>query len=704
MPSCPFCKADLTEADISARVCRACRKALPGAEQTAQLAVTTEQIERLWAKSITADATPGTTIKEKEEAGEAPSGVAVRPRTLARADKPMTPPADYELIHILGEGGMGVVYTARQTSFDRRIALKMIKPGASADSAARRKFLAEAVVTADLEHPNIVPAHDLGADEEGRIFYAMKQVKGVPWKHVIRQKTQAENIGILLRVCDAVAFAHSKGVVHRDLKPENVMLGDFGEVLVMDWGLALSVMEGSKAERITKETVCAGSPAYMAPEMAAANVRLISPASDIYLLGAILYEIVAGFPPHGGRTVIECIHNAANNIIQPTEKKGELIDIARKAMATERAQRYASARDFQAAVREYQSHSESIGLAARAQEALACANETRDYGDFARALFGFRQALEWWPENKAAADGVLQVSLSYGRCALAKGDLDLAASLLVNDTYEERQLLAEITQAQRERRSRQQRIKILSRSAAALAAAVLVVLLVAVVWVNSARKEAESQRSIAEAARTEAREEAEALAEIVSSMCAIGGRAEGERDRIRLGALRLAERAGLAGKDMRAVRLSVDLMDVGRVTIRDILQDFEQKGLLTQERLQKIMEASQIARGVTSRVRLLRDLGVPDIVGGIWENWDGTGYPNKLKGEAIPRGARILKIAWMYTVLTRSMPGREKPQWEDAVKQIEQQSGKAADPTLVQYFADIVKSEPALRRSAEQPQ
>ena len=135
---------------------------------------------------------------------------------------------------------MGVVYAARQASIDRTVAIKMLKTDIARDADQREKFLSEAVVTGDLDHPNIVPIYDLGSNETGALFYSMKRVQGTPWMSVIERKSNPENIDILMKVADAVAFAHSRGVIHRDLKPENVMLGDFGEVLVMDWGLALS--------------------------------------------------------------------------------------------------------------------------------------------------------------------------------------------------------------------------------------------------------------------------------------------------------------------------------------------------------------------------------------------------------------------------------------------------------------------------------
>ena len=141
-----------------------------------------------------------------------------------------------------------------------------------------------------------MPIYDLGKDESGLLFYSMKHVKGTPWNQVIGDKSLAENVEILMKVADAVAFAHSRGVVHRDLKPENVMLGGYGEVLLMDWGLAIKPESPA-----AKAAGVGGTPAYMAPEMIVARPEEIGFSADIYLLGAILYEIVTGIPPHDGR-------------------------------------------------------------------------------------------------------------------------------------------------------------------------------------------------------------------------------------------------------------------------------------------------------------------------------------------------------------------------------------------------------------------
>ncbi len=340
--------------------------------------------------------------------------------------------ADYQLSDLLGKGGMGVVYAARQASLDRRIAVKMMQADASRDRVTAQKFLAEAMVTGELDHPNIVPIHDLGRTPDGRLFYAMKEVVGTSWDTVIGSNTLAANLEVLLSVCDAVAFAHDKGIIHRDLKPANVMLGDYGEVMLMDWGLAASV-GSDKAQPLSSLSALAGTPAYMAPEMARCEYAQIGTASDIYLLGGILFEIVTGLKPHAGRNAHEAIAAALENRIQDCEQQGELIDIARRAMATDPRERYESVRRFQQAIRGYQAHAESLTLSAAAVRRL---DDLKDgaggavYRECNEIIAGFQQALQLWEGNRRAVTGLRAARERLVRVALAGGDLVLARSQL----------------------------------------------------------------------------------------------------------------------------------------------------------------------------------------------------------------------------------------------------------------------------------
>jgi len=187
----------------------------------------------------------------------------------------------YELVSVLGRGGMGIVYLARDTVLDREVALKIVeRPSDDAN---------EARILARLEHPGIVPVHDFGELPDGRLFYAMKRVRGDRldrWMASGRDLT--DRLGVFLRVCDAVAFAHAHGVVHRDLKPENVMVGEFGEVLVLDWGVARELQRADCRVQIV------GTAEYMAPEQARGDA--VDHRADVFALGAMLESIAETAP------------------------------------------------------------------------------------------------------------------------------------------------------------------------------------------------------------------------------------------------------------------------------------------------------------------------------------------------------------------------------------------------------------------------
>ena len=201
----------------------------------------------------------------------------------------------YRLLGELGRGGMGTVYLAEDTALGRRVALKVVATAASAPEAAER-MLREARILAGLEHPGIVPVHDAGALPDGRVFYAMKRVDGARLDALAGTLPLPERLRVFRRICEAVAFAHARGVIHRDLKPENVMVGSFGEVLVMDWGVAKVLTEPASpgspaaggAAGGTAEGTVVGTPDYMAPEQAEGAVERTGPRSDVYALGGIL--------------------------------------------------------------------------------------------------------------------------------------------------------------------------------------------------------------------------------------------------------------------------------------------------------------------------------------------------------------------------------------------------------------------------------
>jgi WD40 repeat protein len=487
---------------------RAVAVTLDSNESPAEVAA---RVQATWQGTLGAGVTSMTSIKREfaSQAAES-STLVIHPRRFSkRAKRPTRSGADYDILKLLGEGGMGMVYAARQASIDRTVAVKTLKPDTSQDREQRDKFLSEAVVTGDLEHPNIVPIYDVGMRQDGSLFYSMKRVQGTPWMEVIQEKSLHENLEILMKVADAMAFAHDRKVVHRDLKPENVMLGGYGEVLVMDWGLAVP-SDGRRIGGIVQSLSMGGTPAYMAPEMAAGPFEKIGFCSDIYLLGAILYEIVTGAPPHTGADAMKCLFAAARNQIQPTNKSGELIDIALKAMASKPEDRYATVADFQEAVREYLSHSESVALSTRAAEDLEQAGRSDDYQDFAKALFGFEEANALWSGNERAKRGILETALAYAASAKRKGDFDLGVSLLDADDASHSELLVELKESIKERDARQRRLKTAKRVMIGLCVAIFLIVCAATALVYSQWQEAE----VARADALEKKGEADAAKEI----------------------------------------------------------------------------------------------------------------------------------------------------------------------------------------------
>jgi eukaryotic-like serine/threonine-protein kinase len=201
-------------------------------------------------------------------------------RTVTRlrevAQQPDVTGTPYTIVREIGRGGMSVVYEVRDARLDRMVALKVLAFELSSANAADR-MRREASTIARLEHPGIVPVHEIGTLADGRVFYAMKLVRGVTLSELVRDRSESDLLRIFLRICETIAFAHASGIVHRDLKPENVMIGSFGEVLVMDWGVALAV--DSRGE-------IAGTQGFMAPEQLRGEPA--DRRSDIFSLGAIL--------------------------------------------------------------------------------------------------------------------------------------------------------------------------------------------------------------------------------------------------------------------------------------------------------------------------------------------------------------------------------------------------------------------------------
>ncbi|MEQ8820439.1 MAG: protein kinase [Sumerlaeia bacterium] len=406
---------------------------------------------------------------------------------------------DYTLLNLIAQGGVGEVWEARQESLGRTIAVKRLRwdlRESCSDNPRRLRqlehdFRHEAFLAASLEHPNVLPVHDLGLDEEGNLLIAMKRVGGKPWYQLLRQdwptlgveEFLAKHLTILIDVGQAVAFAHSRGIVHRDLKPSQVMVGEFGEVLLMDWGIAL-VYDPERNRRESDSLIVpmlgamsesaanpAGTVAYMAPEQTEDTVSNIGPWTDVYLLGAVLYELLTGRRPHEADSPKAAFFLAAEGKVQPPREAApedrevplELDILAMRCLALSPLDRPRSAEEVVDELRGF------LTGASRRREAEVLIGEVAEslakgaieYIELAEALEKLSRARTLWPGNTEAGQLRQDLLARYSRVALQSRDLRLARlqaeRLSPCPTRED--LLAEIARREEEQRRADERLE-----------------------------------------------------------------------------------------------------------------------------------------------------------------------------------------------------------------------------------------------------
>jgi predicted Ser/Thr protein kinase len=346
----------------------------------------------------------------------------------------------YLLGEMLGRGGMSVVLQAVQRSLGRSVAVKVAR--FDLDQRQRERFRAESKLTAWLEHPNITPVY-----EAGRNYLVMRRITGCD----LERQVESGRLGlqriieVLIKVCDAVSFAHHRGIIHRDIKPDNILVGDFGEVMLIDWGLALTcVVQPDGVLRapaiVSGPGLCAGTPGYMAPEMAVADITGIGPATDVFLLGATLYRCLGGGIPFAAPDVWQALEGSAANRwrpIDPSQAPQRLIALQTRAMALCPGDR-PSVADFQTGLREWlmQSRSEADAHRALEEARVRCAaarshrlQPQATYHDFVGCIAACDRALALNPDLVEAEGLREQAIAEFALAAVGAGEMQLARHL-----------------------------------------------------------------------------------------------------------------------------------------------------------------------------------------------------------------------------------------------------------------------------------
>jgi len=367
--------------------------------------------------------------------------------SVSRSEPPAPADADLKVIRELGRGGMGVVEAALQSTLQREVAVKTAREARTED---RHALLREARIAGGLEHPNIVPIHMLGRDADGSPMVVMKRVRGQPWTEVVDAGSSTDDIlEVFSEVCHALAFAHDRGVIHLDVKPDNVMLGEFGEVILLDWGIARRVGETDVPK---SRTGIVGTPAFMAPEMAEGRLADLNERSDVFLLGATLFRAFEGKPPYHGRNLFAVVARACNGERGDYEHTPPGIrPILDKAMAVDPEHRFASVGELSEAVRafarrqpveklldgstrviaELERTVDGLMEEASASSSSAQRGSRREIREeCGQARFVAQQVLEEWPDDVSATELWRRSTIVLVRLALAYGDLGVARAVL----------------------------------------------------------------------------------------------------------------------------------------------------------------------------------------------------------------------------------------------------------------------------------
>lgn len=420
----------------------------------------------------------------------------------------------YRMLCPFAEGGFGEVWLAEQKALKRIVAIKTVNPAkrnkasgsTEVEKFLHRSFLLEAITTAQLDHPNIVPVHDLGVARDGWPQLAMKLVKGDTWRNVLKNDFLslpeddylAKHLQVFITVMQAVAFAHSKGIVHRDIKPEQVMLGEFGEIHLMDWGLALTVIDEEELEKDAevyfggmnnKRTAPSpgGTPGFMAPEQTLPTAASISFQTDVYLLGGVLYTILTGKTPRSAPTFEECMVLAAEGKYKPLSESvggrhipSELAAIVEDALQPDPARRPTKVKVLIDRVQNYlfgksnRDEAEQLvkGVEKRFEELIVRISEAKEnevgdiYTGLSECYYDLGKAKELAPRVQKIEPLRQLILRENVHLALGYGDLQLARGTvpLLEESEERRKIESDIKIAEDKVRHRESQRRLLAAS------------------------------------------------------------------------------------------------------------------------------------------------------------------------------------------------------------------------------------------------